>query len=101
MQEEALNESKLPVGDDWGLEPESEKGFLHAEKNGQIIKEYITSPKGAYNDYFTELYKAIREGAPSPVSAEDGLNVIRIIEAAFESSRQKRVIEWPITGSSW
>jgi len=101
VQEEALNESKLPVGDDWGLEPESEKGFLHAEKNGQIIKEYITSPKGAYNDYFTELYKAIREGAPSPVSAEDGLNVIRIIEAAFESSRQKRVIEWPITGSSW
>ncbi|GAA4746600.1 Gfo/Idh/MocA family oxidoreductase [Flavisolibacter ginsenosidimutans] len=92
VQEEALNESKLPVGDDWGLEPDSERGFLHTEKDGQIIKEYIASPKGAYNDYFTELYKAIREGEPAPVSAEDGLNVVRIIEAAFESSRQKRVI---------
>ena len=93
VQEEALNEGKLPVGEDWGLEPESEKGFLHTEKEGRVIKEYVPSPKGAYNDYFTELYKAVREGAPAPVSAEDGLNVIRVIEAAFESSRQRRVIE--------
>lgn len=92
VQEEALDKGLLPEGDDWGKEPESERGLLHTEKDGRVIKEYITSETGAYNDYFTALYKAVREGGPVPVSAEDGLNVIRIIEAAHESSKEKRVI---------
>lgn len=94
VQEEALNEGRLPVGDDWGVEPESEKGLLHTEKDGKATKEYITSETGAYNDYFVALYKAIREGAPAPVSAEDGLAVIRMIEAAFESSKERKVVEF-------
>jgi predicted dehydrogenase len=92
VQEEALNEGRLPVGEDWGVEPEVERGLLHTEKNGQGIRVYITSEKGAYADYFTALYAAVKDGGSAPVSAEDGLAVIRIIEAAFESNRQQRVI---------
>lgn len=92
VQEEALDKGLLPEGDDWGKEPESERGLLHTEKDGRIIKELIPSQTGAYNDYFTALYGAIREGASVPVSSEDGLNVIRIIEAAFKSSNERRVI---------
>jgi predicted dehydrogenase len=44
-------------------------------------------------DYFDGVYNAIRSNGQPPVSAEDGLRVITIIEAAFESSKQKKVIQ--------
>jgi len=93
VQEEALDKEILPGGDDWGIEPETEKGFLHTEKAGEVIKKNISSERGNYADYFTGIYKAIRENGVVPVAAEDGLDVIRIITAAFKSSRQKQVIE--------
>lgn len=93
VQEAALLRGELPNTADWGMEPENEKGFLHTERNGKEIKEYIPSFQGNYMDYFNGIYKAIRENQPPPVAAEDALNVIRIITAAHKSSREKRVIE--------
>ena len=92
QQEEALDKGIPPIGDSWGVEPENQYGFLHTEKAGQVIKEHVVSEKGDYNDFFTGIYQSIREGAANPVKAEDGLDVIRIIEAAVLSSREKRVI---------
>lgn len=92
VQEEALDKGLLPEGDDWGIEPDSEKGFLHTEKDGFVIKEYVQSDRGNYRDYFTQLYNAVRTNASVPVTAGDGLNVIRIIAAAFKSNDEKRVI---------
>ncbi|HEY0039980.1 MAG TPA: Gfo/Idh/MocA family oxidoreductase, partial [Flavisolibacter sp.] len=93
IQEEALEKEILPNTSDWGLEPEHQKGLLHTEREGEIIKQHVPSPKGNYNDYFTGIYNAIREGASNPVTADDGLAVVRIILAAFRSSREKRVID--------
>lgn len=93
VQEAALLEGKTPDTPEWGSEPEQLKGLLHTEKDGIIIKEYLPSFKGNYIDYFEGMYQAIRNNKPLPVSAEDGLKVIRIIEAAFKSSNEKRVIE--------
>jgi scyllo-inositol 2-dehydrogenase (NADP+) len=92
VQETALQNGQLPGGEDWGSEPEGEKGFLHTEKNGEVIKKYIASEKGNYGDYYKAIYKAIRENGPVPVTADEGLAVIRIITAAFKSSEEKRVI---------
>jgi len=92
VQEEALDKGIVPGEDNWGIEPESEKGLLHTEKHGEVIKKYISSERGAYADYFTEIYKAIRENCKAPVTAEEGLNVIKIINAAFKSSKNKKVI---------
>lgn len=92
VQEEALDKSILPGTENWGVEPDDQKGFLHTEKNGKVIKEYIQSEIGNYDDYFTAVYKAIRENGPNPVTADDGLKVIRVIEAAYQSNREKRVI---------
>jgi predicted dehydrogenase len=93
VQETMLQAGKTPGGADWGKEPENEKGFLHTEKDGKIIKEYIPSLQGNYGDYYDGIYNAIRKNASVPVSAEDGLKVIAIIEAAFISSREKAVID--------
>lgn len=92
VQEEALEKGILPAGNDWGIEPQEQKGFLHTEREGQLVKEHIPSERGNYNDYFTAIYKAIREKAANPVTAQEGLAVIRIIEAAFQSSRERRII---------
>ena len=92
VQEQALLEGKLPGGSDWGAEPESEQGLLHTEKDGEIIKEYLPSFQGNYMEYYNGIYEAIRNSRQAPVSAKDALNVIRIIETAFESSRERKAI---------
>jgi scyllo-inositol 2-dehydrogenase (NADP+) len=92
VQEVMLQAGKIPGGPAWGIEPESEKGLLHTEKDGKLIREYIPSLKGNYGDYYDQLYTAIREGGPLPVTATQGLNIIRVIEAAYESNQAKKIV---------
>lgn len=92
VQENLLQANILPGNKDWGTEPEKEKGLLHTEKDGVVIKEYITSLKGNYGDYYEGIYNAIRHNMPPPVTAEEGADVIKIIEAAFKSSNDKCVV---------
>ncbi|MEP7279467.1 MAG: Gfo/Idh/MocA family oxidoreductase [Bacteroidota bacterium] len=92
VQEVMLQAGIVPGGSNWGVEPETEKGLLHTEKDGKIIREYVPSLKGNYGDYYDVLYTAIRENGPLPVTAEQALNIIRVIEAAYESNREKKVI---------
>jgi predicted dehydrogenase len=93
VQENALMAGEIPGKPDWGTEPDGERGLLHTEKEGTVIREYIPSLQGNYMDYYDGIYEAIRNSAPVPVTAEDGLNVIRIIDAAFKSNDEKRVLE--------
>jgi predicted dehydrogenase len=95
IQEDALQAGAVPGSEDWGKEPASEQGFLHTEKNGEVIKKHIPSQQGNYLEYFDGIYKALRLQQPLKVTAEDGLNVIRIIEAAYQSHSGKKVIELP------
>lgn len=92
VQEASLLTSKLPQGENWGKEDESEWGLLHTEKNGVVIKEKIPSLQGQYMDYYDAVYEAIRNGKPMPVAAEEGLAVVKIITAAFESNEAGKVI---------
>ena len=93
IQEIMLQKGDAPAKADWGTEPESERGLLHTEKDGKVIREYITSERGNYGDYYNGIYESIRNDRPVPVSAEEGLNVIKIIEAAFKSDKSKHIVE--------
>ncbi|MBC7868436.1 MAG: oxidoreductase, partial [Gloeobacteraceae cyanobacterium ES-bin-316] len=93
VQEAQLQSGMLPTDADYGIEPEQEKGLLHTEVDGTIIRQYLPSLPGNYLNYYEGIYQAIRNDATLPVTAEDGKKVIQIIEAAFKSSREKRVIE--------
>lgn len=92
VQETLLQAGEIPGGKDWGKEPESEMGLLHTEKNGDEIREYIQSEQGNYNDYYDSVYEAIRNNKPLDVTAEDGVNVIKIIEAAYKSNELKEIV---------
>jgi len=93
VQEEMLQAGNIPGGSDWGIEPESERGLLHTEKNGKIIREYIQSEQGNYNEYYDGIHESIRNDKPLPVKAEDALNVIKIIEAAYKSNETKCLVD--------
>jgi scyllo-inositol 2-dehydrogenase (NADP+) len=48
VQENDLIAGKLPGSDNWGAEPDTQKGFLHTEKDNEVIKEFIAAPRGNY-----------------------------------------------------
>ncbi len=86
VQEEMLQAGITPGKSDWGTESESEMGLLHTEVNAKVKREYIRSEQGNYNEYYEGIYRAIRHNKPLPVTAEEAVNVIRIIEAAYQSN---------------
>ncbi|HEX8563824.1 MAG TPA: Gfo/Idh/MocA family oxidoreductase [Flavobacterium sp.] len=89
VQEDELKLGEKPMVIEWGIEPAYKSGVLHTEIEGETVRENVQTMRGNYYWFFDALCRAIREDAPVPVSAEDGLNVMRIIEAAIESSRKK------------
>ncbi len=93
VQETDLQANKIPNRTDWGIEPEHQKGLLHTEVDGQLIKESIKSEQGNYADYYDGIYNALVHNTPLPVTAEEGMQVIKIIEAAYKSNEEKRVVD--------
>ncbi|MDI5887027.1 Gfo/Idh/MocA family oxidoreductase [Flavobacterium yafengii] len=93
VQEDELKLGMKPNLDTWGTESSDKKGLLHTEINGEIVKEYIPTLQGNYYAFFEGVYNSITEDAMEPVTAQDGVHVMQIIEAAIQSSAQKKGID--------
>jgi scyllo-inositol 2-dehydrogenase (NADP+) len=93
VQEISLQANMKPNAPEYGIEPEGQTGLLHTEINGKIVKEYVTSERGNYMEYYNGIYDALNSSKPLPVSAKEALNVIKIIEVANLSNVEKRVVE--------
>ena len=91
-QEQRLLAGAMPEGKDWGVEPESGKGLLHTEKDGKVIREYISSQRGDYGEFYDSMYEALRNNKPVPVTAEEGIDIIRVITAAYKSNELKKLV---------
>lgn len=91
-QEDNLRAGMKPNTSDWYAEPESDYGLLYLE-----TKEKIKSLQGNYLCYYDAMYKAIVDDCPVAVSAEEGINVMRVIESASQSSKEQKVIEFNST----
>ena len=92
VQEDELKLGLKPNFDTWGKEPKSIEGTLHTESEGKIIYEKVPTLRGNYYDFFDGVYKSITYNTLEPVTAQDGVNVMQIIEAAIHSSEQKKAI---------
>lgn len=92
QQEDRLLAGEKPDTDNWCEEPESAWGILHAERNGEAFREKVPSEKGNYLEFYDLVYGAIRKGEKEPVSAEEGLLTMKIIEAALESQTDQQII---------
>lgn len=91
-QEKDLQASKPVTDADWGLEPASAYGTLHCEQDGNFTISQVASERGNYATYYEAIYQALQNGKPLPVTAEEGREVIRIIEAALKSSQEGKKV---------
>lgn len=92
-QEQDLIDGFLPEGPDWGKENKENWGILNTQLNGLHYHGKIETLPGNYHGYFDNIYYAIRKGEPLDVPAEQGLNVIKVIEASLQSNEENRAVE--------
>lgn len=72
----------------WGFEPESNWGTLYSA----VGPKRIPSEQGRYHDYYEKFALAVAEGTPPPVTAEAGIQVLKVLDAARESAERGRSI---------
>lgn len=92
VQEDQLKAGMKPDDAQYGLEPDAMRGLVHIDKNGEDQRELLITEKGDYMDFHQGVYDAIRNEQREPVSSEEGINVMRVIVAAFESAEQGKVV---------
>jgi scyllo-inositol 2-dehydrogenase (NADP+) len=93
VQEAVLKLGEKPNLDSWGKEPSEQEGILHTDIDGTVMHGKIPSLQGNYYAFFDGVYNSIINNTIEPVTAQDGLRVMQIIEAAIQSSELKRVID--------
>ena len=86
IQEDILKLGKKPGSEEWGTEPRSAMGLLNVIENNKTSRTYISSLQGNYMEFYDRFYDALLHHKELPVSAEDGLNVMRVIETVLKSS---------------
>ncbi|OSZ66846.1 oxidoreductase [Sphingomonas sp. IBVSS2] len=67
-------------------EPQFHGTLTHAEGGSEIVP----TETGDYRGYYAGIAQAIADGAPAPVSGEDAVLGLRIMEMARESAREGR-----------
>jgi len=92
VQEAQLQLGKKPNLSNWGTEEKDNYGIIHYTKNGKVVREKIKSLQGNYYDFYDGMYRSITNNEIEPVTAIDGLNVMKIIEAAVQSNAAGKVI---------
>jgi scyllo-inositol 2-dehydrogenase (NADP+) len=95
IQEEVLKTGQKPNSSSWGQESPENQGILHTEIDGKILKQLIPTLQGNYLDFFEGMYHSITSSTIEPVTAQDGVNVMTIIQLSLESAIQKKIMELP------
>ena len=93
VQEQQLDAGVTPADKDYGVEAEGSEGRLVLGDNSSSELQLVRAPIGNYPAFYAGVYEAIANGRPAPVSADDGIRVMRIIDAAFRSHREGRVVQ--------
>ncbi|MBN1413056.1 MAG: oxidoreductase [Spirochaetales bacterium] len=95
VQEESLKSGQVPAANKpWGREPDFQWGTLNTEHNGVQTRQIISTIDGDYPAYYGNIFSAISKGEELIVKPEDSKNVIKAIELAFESAREKRTVDF-------
>ncbi len=88
VQESQLDKGMKPDHPDYGREPDCKAGRLVT----RTIDEAVISPRGNYAAFYAGVYDSIADDKPEPVSADDGVRVMQIIDAAWQSHEEGRLI---------
>ncbi|KGE12920.1 Gfo/Idh/MocA family oxidoreductase [Sphingobacterium deserti] len=92
-QEELLRAGILPHEvANWGREDAVNHGRLSILDKGKDAEKTVESELGSGPDFYANVATFLNGGAPLLITAEQGRDVIRVLEAAEESWREKKAI---------
>lgn len=91
-QERLLKEGVRPLDPNWN-KAENQPGSLVLNGPGGVVTTPVPTPLGDYRSFYVNLRDAVGGKVELAVPAEAGVETVRIIEAAMESSRAGRVIK--------
>jgi scyllo-inositol 2-dehydrogenase (NADP+) len=93
-QEEPLRRGVAPGGPGWGEDPEAHWGTLYLAGDTAPGGRKIRTEPGDYREFYANVRDAMLGKAALAVKPDQALDVIRAIELALQSSRERRAVEW-------
>jgi len=85
-QEAQLKAGVMPGTDDWGIDPDAM--LLH--QDADAAPRRILAPRGDQRQYYVGIERAVRGLGPNPVTPDEALAVMNILETAQRSAREGR-----------
>lgn len=70
----------------WGEEPDSNSATLYLQENELQLVHQVPIEKGDYTQFYAGIFAAIQHDTKPPVTAEEALQVIALIELAKKSA---------------
>ena len=92
-QEDRLKLGISPDNSQIGIESEDDRGTLDTEFNGLHFRGRIASEVGDYTLFYENVYQALQGKEALAVKAEEALNVIRLIELAYQSNESGQEVK--------
>ncbi|HZI26215.1 MAG TPA: oxidoreductase [Chryseolinea sp.] len=92
-QEQALKDGKIPGSAGWGSESKEWWGKLNTTLDHLHIDGQVETIPGDYRQFYKSVYESIRNGKPLAVMPEESRNVIKIIEACYQSNKEHKAIK--------
>lgn len=89
-QEDQLRAGVVPGAPGWGMDPRA--GDVVLERDGHLVAEIARAEAGDYRRYYAGIRDAILQGATPPVTPQQMLDVMRLIELGLQSSAERREI---------
>jgi len=90
VQEEALKRGEIPGSPGWGQDPQT--GTMTTKNGDGFEKREVPNVPGNYLAYYEGTRDAIALGAANPVTPEEGLAVINVLETGVKSSAAREEI---------
>ncbi|MGP5930617.1 Gfo/Idh/MocA family oxidoreductase [Corynebacterium glyciniphilum] len=91
LQADAVRAGKRPAGhrSSWGFEDEDRWGTLTTDDGTATVR----AEQGDYTCYYDELADALDNGGRGPVPAEQGIQVLAVLDAVVRSAREGRTVD--------
>ena len=92
IQEDLLKAGDLPGRPDWGTDPSA--GTVTTWRDGSRHQRTVPNLPGGYPQFYAAVRDAVVAGAPNPVPPEDGIAVMRVIEAGLQSAPASSTVRY-------
>jgi len=88
VQEDQLRAGVVPGAPGWGVDTRA--GELVQERDGRLVAEVAHAEAGDYRRYYAAFRDAVLQGGTPPVTPQQALDVMRLIELGVRSSEERR-----------